>query len=281
MMKFFRAHHKDFDPDNRVTGQLYADPENRKYLFKYQDKWHISDTLGPRLLVDDSSWSTQYYTKNNRNYWGGYLWWTGSEYVISSKLGFGVSEEWVRVYDDDDNYLPDDSYWSGDAWWSCSTLEGTYIPRGRHRDKTGMDKTVALEPITGHRSDTLLGVYQELDESGEVNPSGSTITIGLPMFIDQNSGVYIRSKTKNSNGHYHYDSIHHDGEGWIIGARDSVNGWWEGNEPNVLSAVTFTFHKLPDSEIEDQDNLTITYDKLVSGDLTEPINLYEVSQWEG
>lgn len=196
-------------------------------------------------------------------------------------MGWSTEEEWVEVYDEEDNYLPDDSYWDGDAWWSCSSLTGEYTPRGILKNNEDSPvKVVEIAPMTGHRSDTLLGLYQELDEDGEPLESENTITVGLPQFKDQDGATYTRS-LEASGGYYTYGSIRHDGEGWLIGTRDSADGWWEGQEPDLEDSVTFDFRKLADSEIEDQEDLTITFDQYVSGDVVDTDNrICEVSTWQ-
>ena len=170
---------EDFDPDGRISGQLYCDTVSGKYLFKYQDVWCLSDSF-PTV---NGGFLTQFYTFNGRNYWQ-----KGAEYL----------------------------------WFD---LEKGY-KRGNALGYEGSAINLVIDDFFCSTSSTLLGIYS----NGEI--------IGCRYDVDQYSVSYIQSVEK-VNGFYTYGAIHHDGQGWIIGTRNTGD-WWEGDEP---SGESYTFTK--------------------------------------
>lgn len=187
-----------------------------------------------------------------------------------------------------------DHYYRGHDWWGPSTsLEDTYEARGSNRGNTsgeyeGTPKTVGLT-YTGYKRIDNTGVepageYEEftrnVDGSINVPSDPATGEVGLPQWTDADGTTYIRSLKKNSNSQYSYGKIYYDGEKWLIGIKGSRGGWWEGDEPDRNSNVTFTAMKVAnkaDTEdddtvnvgdhIEDDDtaDIIVSFDQLVAG----------------
>jgi hypothetical protein len=290
-MKFIKTHHRNLDLNRGLTDQLYVDLEESYFLFKYDGDWYISSRLGPKVIIADSQEntdgaeiSTKFYMKNGVNYWEGggwYIWYTGSEWAISKKLGFGIQEEFVLAYTDDGERDEENDEWTGDQWYSSNSFNGPFTPRGTLKNNEDNEsKYINILHIEGYQcdGDGIAGVYKELDESGEINDSGKSITVGLPQWKDGNNQYYIRSIEKDGD-YYSYGSISFDDSKWVIGVKDSAYGWWEGSEPKITGAVTFEFKKPEGSEIEDQDNITVNFDKYITGDEKTDIHIFRVTQW--
>lgn len=255
----WKTPHRNFDADSRVTGDLYYDLTAGLYLFSYLGKYFLSSEIGPSIDVDGDTFTTQYFTINGKNYWscdGEYLFYDTAEgYVISSKLGYGLSDDY--------------------RWWKSSGgIEGNYIEQlPEESEEVPSVKIVSINPIAGWSSDSLLGVYTELDEFGEIVEGGTTKTVGLPRFKgDQEVPVYYTRSEVQYNEKYNYMPIRHDGTGWVIGNR-GIDAWWEGDEPDVGASVTFEKKGTAEADI------VIAFDAYVANTTRADVYVAEVSTY--
>lgn len=141
-----------FLPSFKVGSTVYAN----YYIWYYLDptpdncRWVASSTLGYPLNATGNitvSFLTGWYHKNAKYCYdnGSYLptpitptwhlWWSSSLalYVISSKLGGGVSETWVPT---DPETPSGPGAYQGDSWYSGAAISGTYNARGTLRGTT-------------------------------------------------------------------------------------------------------------------------------------------------
>lgn len=350
-MSWRETHYSGIDPSGRVTGVLWLglDDEAGKYLWYDDgiDRWMIAASIGPKVQIDGGTPLDGYwYSYNGQRYWylsGLYLWYSGSVWIISSKLGACIREEWDV---EEEEYI-------GDAWWSGATLEGLYEARGSGRgtvedEYNGTPKKVTLSVEGWRRAVLSSGVADEppagryyyykrtatVDDEGDVEETIVTtapgwtqayLDVGMLTWTDADDTEYPRSEEQDESDHYtygtiHWDAteekwiigirceqvwylgaepdaeddvlflsqrwldqndtaydrsceldgayydygdIHHDGTGWVIGTRNSEDGWWEGTEPDA-SPVVFTRQKTEIGDYPGPEDLTITPYKVLT-----------------
>jgi hypothetical protein len=190
-------------------------------------------------------------------------------------MGFATDEEWDS----------DAGTYTGDEWWSCATKTGTFEARGRGRGSTegayeGTAKTVAEVKNGWEHSEggtDMIGKYTGVGDESESDDR----YIGYPSFTD-GTDTYTRSAEKDANGYYTYGDISYDNTNsvWIIGTYDSESGWWEGDEPDVDASVTFAFTKPEGSEIEDEDDKTITFVEYLGNYENLDTRICNVGMWQ-
>ena len=117
------------------------------------------------------------------------------------------------------------------------------------------------DKMEGSSCEDLCGVYSD----GE--------RIGCLWHKDQNDVDYIQSVELDDNGHYTYGSIHHDGQGWIIGSRNS-GAWWTGNEP-IEGAFSFT------KKGTATENMNFTFVEYTFGKIQMPTTNFNVWLQDG
>jgi len=191
--------YKDFDPDNRITGDLYYDSNGGLYLFGYNSKYYLSTTLGVTLKVDDSTYITQYFSINGYNYWSGsglYLFYSDDYgYVITGQLGYGTEES--------------------DQWWkSDGGLVGDYFEQlPEDSEETPTIITVSINHIVGWQGNSLLGVYYLIDENGEIDEESENVKyVGLRKFVDdQDTPQYYTQSPVKGEEYWSYGNIYHEG----------------------------------------------------------------------
>lgn len=283
-----------------------------------QNQWIISTSLDIQIIVDGIEATGCWYDYNGKRYWdtgSNYLWYdsSSSKWIISSKLGCCITEEWYdgsgdsaeEAAGDEQN---DNNYYIGDSWWESDTLEGLYIARGDQRgtiqgEYNGTPKKVKWE-LTAYRkkddedlntdSEGKSGIYQKFERTATVNPDDTVdetindvdeyIDVGCPQWVDQDDTTYTRSIEKDANGNYTYGDIHYNvstGK-WIIGVYNSTSGWYESNdkpELDTTTTVTFSREKTGDGSYPGNYDLDISFDKYLL--CTEENNLWiaEAALW--
>jgi len=113
---FFATPYKDFDKDKKITGRLYVNEDSSLYLYQYDGKYCISETLSLKV---NSGYATNYKTFNGKNYWtrGSYYLWYNQE-ESTYKYGTILGRYGTKVT------LTYDTF----TGWQSDTLIGTYNP---------------------------------------------------------------------------------------------------------------------------------------------------------
>lgn len=225
--------------------------------------------------VDGDKLSPQYSELN------GHMWWQGSGFLYwSIKYGGWVYTEDYNLkpgYEPRETLFASENEWPGDDFYFVSSLpspgsEGSMWGRGSNYN-SGSEKSIKLFwPRWSSKNRRELGEFVGAD--GE---TGSKF-MGLPRFRS-NKWEYFERSFEKKGGYYSYGRIHYEGGKWVIGTIGSDSGWYEGSEPSLTSSVTFKFCKNEGSEIEDEDDLTISYYDHVVGDQTSAAYLGNVAIW--
>jgi hypothetical protein len=220
---------------NRYWGNtlLYGyDKTNNLWWWSSNWVYYISAIHGIPITVDSgANCNPSGFLYNSQPYYivsGGVLWHDGSQWVISSALGYKTEE------------YEEDSTWYGDAWWSCGTLEGSYTARGSGHG--GATKFVEMGKVVGWKSNDKYGVY--------VPETGSGLTgnkyAGWLTFIDSTRGDHFTDDGTLYNGKPYFtgdgNALWYDGSNWIISSvkntKDAAAGYWSGATiPGTLARV--------------------------------------------
>jgi hypothetical protein len=167
-----------------IAGDIYRNTNNSLYCFESEilEEWIISTSLTPTVDVDGVDWATEWYDYNGKCWFNNsgetlFLWRdsANARWVVSSRLGGCVSEEWDS----------DEGEYTGDEWWSKSgsSLEGRYEARGSNRGTTegsyeGTAKEITFE-LSGYRHNgsgtAPAGEYREFTRTATVD-GGGTVT---------------------------------------------------------------------------------------------------------
>lgn len=211
----------------------------------------------------------------------GHMWWSGYGYFYWS-IRFGG---WVYTrdyslypgYEPKETLWADEDEWPGNDFYFISRIpdmgrEDEMYGRGSNWDS---DATLTIKRVWPRWASKDRREYGEF--VGTDGESGSRF-IGIPRYRSNKWEYFDRSFAK-VGGYYTYGRIHYEEGKWVIGTIGSDSGWFEGDEPNMTNAVTFKFCKNEDSEIEDQDDLTIQYYLHVVGDQASMAFLGSVAVW--
>ena len=146
-----------------------------------------------------------------------------------------------------------DYFWSGEFPTKFDTTV-TWTGGGAATDTTIEIYVKINTGNTIYVSDTEYGVY--------TNSKGAKKVFGHCIWNGMNSSSsYVKSLTKKQNEKPVFINtndeslnIHHDGTGWIVGVRNSADGWWElESEPVAESEIKLIFKKTDDSTVTGTD----------------------------
>jgi hypothetical protein len=287
--------------------------DTERWLWRDSGQWAISSELGMCTAEEwiQATARVIYRQEDDIDYWDLF----GSLGLPDSSEAFiDTYESSEDAIEARDAWIIANSYYAGDEWWSCSTFEGVYLPRGSLRGDCkdaycGPRKFVSWG-FVGHKQvvsgiDGPSGEYAEYERAqtftlvaGEtpegcencdqdewtlepsetdLSEAGSdvdeNVLIGIGVWKD-GSGKEYRQSYRGT-----YGDIYNDGYGWVIGQRDSEDGWYEGSEPSKVSPVTFTRKKTATGEYPGITNLVITYFKQWTGDEKKDVYVGEVGLW--
>lgn len=168
--------------------------------------------------------------------------------------------------DGETTYIGDEFYLGGFPREGSST---TLEPRGTV--KTGGMAKTATYHFPRWESKTQFGEYEPKGGAQE------TKYLGVPRFNLSDGTTVVRSVKKGN--YFTYGKIHRDDDGmWRIGEKNSVSGWWEGDEPSVSASRIFTFHTLPDSDAEGED-IAVSFDMYIEGEETHKAYIGDLAIW--
>ena len=271
--------------------------------------WWINNSLGVEVRIDGSGVTPNWYLYDGNLWWAvpdGYLWFSSSEntWVISSRLGSCIAEEWDDSADDSANHK-----YIGDAWWSneySSGIEGRYEARGSLRGSTQGDYEGTAKEVTlyidgyrhnGSKGAAPAGEYNKVTRDASVD-SGGDVTVdenenssdngrvGVPRFTDGKSNEYIKSVEKDSTGYYTYGTVYYNEDfqdsNWGKGTPGSGT-WWElsSGEPEAEgSDQTFRKYGLDENGDREQlDRTSFSWDEYVIGNNKESLYVGETGLW--
>lgn len=285
------------DPTNfLINSPIYQGLGDDRGKYLYRDAlaagdWVRSPFLGAQILVDGDRTVHPWLVYNGLPFFtcgSRYLWWDGSGWIISSRLGGCTGELW-------DDSLDTPAY-TGDQWHSGGgSISGRYEARGSLRGETegefeGDAKNVTVEHSgakhTGDGGEAPWGLYLEWDYETTVDDAGGVVEeetdgsaeyyAGLPKWTDDDREEYVRNLSGSR-----YGKAHHDGSGWVIGRRDSESGWYEGEEPSLDFAVTFSAKKTETGTYPGDSSAprTLSFDEYVKGDEVYAMYSAEVGLW--
>ena len=247
------------------------------YAFMANNSWGYwlivkAENVCPSLTVDGRQMRPVFSDVN------GHVYYEGNGYVYYSLEW----ECWIHSTKFPGYEPVEESHWdsekgeyvyTGDAFYTISSIpydetrEERMTPRGSIRNGEAK-KLGAVWPRW--TCDSEFGEYE-----GKGGASGKK-TLGVPRF--RGNGEYFVRSVGKTNSRFTYGRIRYAGGKWTIGEVGSPNGWHEGSEPQVGSAVNFRFCRPEGSDVKGSD-ISVSFVDWVQGDETLPAYLGEVAVW--
>lgn len=220
---------------------MYYCPSLGLWNYKYNGVWVLTAAISPTISIDLSILSlstitmvTEHYQLNGRPYFtgGGWtIWWNGSKYVLSQKLG--VQTYKVDIYDDGNLVEQILSF-------SCSTLSGTYVSN----ETTPRNVTAAV-------SMTVVGSCANTQRGGDYTGGSQTYHVGWQVAKDT-------PKTTGYRSRIYYMAADGELKLWFYGTEVLGEGILEADtDPAGYTRTTLGYAL--DGELCDETGVRVTY----------------------
>jgi hypothetical protein len=230
---------------HNLTGRYWGTHEVLGYdtvaalwWWKKDAAYYISSIPGVPVTIDDGGRcypsGLLYNAESYYDLSGTWLWYDGSQWIISDNLGWST-DEYSETVDEVET-------WYGDDWWSCDNLTGEFAPRGRIKE-TGDPKTVAFGKVVGWTGETKFGVYSPEDDSeleGDKYAGWLAYrdSVKSQTFVDNGATRNDKPIFANGAGRYLWKGT----SAWIIsaavGTKTATAGYWTGSAlPGTFTRV--------------------------------------------